>query len=892
MPSLINLVRRIWRGAVEAEEPLVHAPVESPTAEPTSPLPEVVPSVQAEPEAPEAKPKQRSSATAATATRMRPAPRRPATAKRQTTKPARVQPQRSAPPSAPRLDLESLLRRMPSLDRVRSRRSEDPESRANDGYQLLEALRDKVGGMLLLTATPMQLHEFELYSMVELVEPGLFNGFGDFSAARHEIAAINRAVTALRAERPRATAIDEARDLLERYAAPPELSSALDGVRSDRLAAAEWLSRCHRLARALVRNRKAEIGGFTSRIAHRIEVTPSEAELKLQADLLDYIRGRYASASANKRTAVGLVLVAFQKMLCSSSKALAGSLESRQARLKNELEGEQPVTSSDDPDLIEEERRLHAVPADDLAGEVSTLGNLARRARRIEDAKLAALEELVDGILQRDKGEKVLIFSQFLESIEMIRARLSTRHSVRVFHGGMTRDEKDAAHEAFRYGVQVLVSSEAGGEGRNFQFCHNIINYDLPWNPMKIEQRIGRVDRVGQKRDVEIYNFAVRGMLDERILDVLEQRIQIFTETVGALDPILESFEEEVGRIALGEKGETGAAFARLDANLNEEIRKAKELEDRRRDFVLDWRSLQRDRAATMLGRKPRATREDLERFCRAAVGRFPVGGIEPDNAGGLFVRVPGMLRGRKGIEEDYRGSFDVQEALGDERMHFFAMGHPLVESILDNAGDPWWLPVGALESPQWMSDEPALLVDYRLELHGIRDSGCLISHVVSEDGVHPPVEVLQPTEPMLEVAVPAFPPELRARFHAASKDAARREALARFETYKEEHAGYVEQEVERLMRMFDSRRGLLDDRVSRNERQIEYLDRYGTDRQKSILPALRGQIQADRKRLAELEGERKERLDVLHAALPAHHLELLGVTMIVRPGRLKEMAE
>src|SRR5207302_2757353 len=124
---------------------------------------------------------------------------------------------------------------------------------------------------------------------------------------------------------------------------------------------------------------------------------------------------------------------------------------------------------------------------------------------------------------------KVLIFSQFLESIEMIRQRLVDRHAVRVFHGGMSREEKDSAHEAFRRSVRVLVSSEAGGEGRNFQFCNIVINYDLPWNPMKIEQRIGRLDRIGQKRDVQIYNFAVRGMLDERILDVLEHRIQIFT---------------------------------------------------------------------------------------------------------------------------------------------------------------------------------------------------------------------------------------------------------------------------------------------------------------------------------------------------------------------------
>jgi hypothetical protein len=795
-------------------------------------------------------------------------------------------------PAVPDLDLDALLRRQPSLDRVRTRRSEDPESRSNDGYRLLEALRDKIGGMLLLTATPMQLHDFELYSMVELVEPGLFNGYGDFSGSRSETAAVNRAVTALQSERPSRDALDEARRLLDQFAAPPELIGALNGQRAARLAAAEWLSRCHRLARALVRNRKTEIGGFTSRVAHRIEVVPSEAELNLQADLLDYIRERFATTDRRKRTAIGLVLVVFQKMLCSSSQALAGSLESRRDRLQGELEGEAPAPSSDDPDLIEQERRLHTLEADDLTGEVSTLASLARRGRGIEDAKLVAVGELVDRILARDPNEKVLIFSQFLESIEMIRARLAARHSVRVFHGGMSREEKDAAHKEFRHGTQVLVSSEAGGEGRNFQFCHIVVNYDLPWNPMKIEQRIGRVDRVGQTRDVEIYNFAVRGMLDERILDVLERRIQVFTETVGALDPILESFEEDIGRIALGEDGDIDAAFARLDANLEEEVRKAKELEELRRDFVLDWRSLQRDEAAKMLGRQPRATRDDLERFCRAAIGRFPTGGIENHMDGGLFVRVPGILRtGRNKVDEDYRGSFDVQAALNEEQLQFFAMGHPLVESILGAVGDPWWHPVGALESAEWTGDEPAFLVDYRLELHGIRNSGCLITHLVTEEGVRSPVEVIEPTEPTLVVKLPALTSERVRRLHEMSKDAARGEAQERFEAFNSEHAGFVEQELERLGRMFDSRRGLLDDRVERNLRQISLLEQAGTEREKRILPALRGQIDADRKRLAALEDERMERLNALHATIPGQYLRLLGVTMIVRPGKLKEMA-
>lgn len=796
----------------------------------------------------------------------------------------------SVPPSLSLSQLEALLRRPRRVDSSRSVRSEEPESVANEGYRLLDALRDKVGGMLLLTATPMQLHDYELYSMIELVEPGLFNGYGDFAAARSEIAAVNQSVTTLRSDRPNRKAVDECLEVLRAHDAPVELLEAAAGNKQEREIVATWLSRCHRLSEALVRNRKAEIGGFKPRAAHRIDVTPTSEEVELDELVQQYIRAQYAAAPRAKQTAVGLVLVSFQKMLCSSTRALAGALESRANRLIGETDKEDsPLV--DDVDLVDEQRQLRELAAHDAIAEAALLMEMARVARDITDAKLSALEGLVNRILEHDLDEKILIFSQFLGSIEMIRTRLAERYSVRVFHGQMSLEDKDKAHEAFRRGTQILISSEAGGEGRNFQFCHIVVNYDLPWNPMKIEQRIGRVDRVGQERDVEIYNFAVAGMLDERILDVLEHRIQIFTETVGALDPILESFEDEIKHIAL--KGNHAEAFRKLDAELEEQIHDAQQLEELRRDFVLDWRSLQRDEAARLLGRQPRATREDLELFCRTSIGRFgSLGEVKPHADGGLFIRVPGKLReDKRKVEEDYRGSFNVHDALRDERMHFFAMGHPLVESILDNVGDLWWLPATVLESQEWSRDEPALLVDYRLELDGIRSSGCLLSYLVTDEGAREPIEVLQPTDPHLEARLPAWPADRVQRFEKLSLEAARRDAIDRFATFKEDHAAVVERELERLARMHDSRSGFIDDRIARNDREIERLEEFGTESQRRIIPARQGQIEADRKRLAELAHEHRQRVDAIQATIPSFHLRLLGVAMIVPAGRLQELA-
>ena len=135
------------------------------------------------------------------------------------------------------------------------------------------------------------------------------------------------------------------------------------------------------------------------------------------------------------------------------------------------------------------------------------------------------------------------------------------------------------------------------------------------------------------------------------------------------------------------------------------------------------------------------ALQHDLARLCRAAIGRFPDRRDRVlQRRRALCPRTGSAAAGRKDVEEDYRGSFDVQEALDDERLDFLAMGHLLAESTLDNVGDPWWHPIGALESAEWVDDEPALLVDYRPRHHGIRDRAAL-SHLVTEEGVKPPSE-------------------------------------------------------------------------------------------------------------------------------------------------------
>jgi SNF2 family DNA or RNA helicase len=156
--------------------------------------------------------------------------------------------------------------------------------------------------------------------------------------------------------------------------------------------------------------------------------------------------------------------------------------------------------------------------------------------------------------MTRASNEQVVVFCRFRATIEELSAELSgagIEHTL--YHGGATRSGKDAAIETFRSGAQVLLSTESGGEGRNIQFCRTVINYDLPWDPMLIEQRIGRVHRIGQERDVFVFNLVLAGTLEEELLRILEEKIHLFELIVGEVDSILGHLErrEEFSEILL-----------------------------------------------------------------------------------------------------------------------------------------------------------------------------------------------------------------------------------------------------------------------------------------------------------------------------------------------------
>jgi superfamily II DNA or RNA helicase len=170
-------------------------------------------------------------------------------------------------------------------------------------------------------------------------------------------------------------------------------------------------------------------------------------------------------------------------------------------------------------------------------------GALARRWGAVGDGgKETALLDL----LRRNPAEKKLIFVHYRETLEHLAGLLARQgFAFARFEGGLSGPDKDAAIAAFRDRVPILLCTESGGEGRNIQFCNTLINFDVPWNPMAIEQRVGRIDRIGQQREVFVFNLVTRGTLEEQILNLLDEKISMFELVVGEVGAILGGIEED-----------------------------------------------------------------------------------------------------------------------------------------------------------------------------------------------------------------------------------------------------------------------------------------------------------------------------------------------------------
>ncbi len=281
------------------------------------------------------------------------------------------------------------------------------------------------------------------------------------------------------------------------------------------------------------------------------------AQQQLYEAVTDYVRHGYNQAMAAKQRHIGFLMILMQRLVTSSTAAIRATLEKRQTV----LDQHQLQPSLFDTADVDEWAELDGQTQVDLAvqtkgwemekAEVDTLLKLARSTEaQGTDAKAEALLELIYKLQQEENDPelKVLVFTEFVPTQAMLADFLTSRgFSVTTLNGSMDLEVRARAQQVFSRDVRILVSTDAGGEGLNLQFCHVIVNFDMPWNPMRVEQRIGRVDRIGQPHIVRAINFVLADTVEHRVREVLETKLAVIAEEFGVdkASDVMDSAEVE-----------------------------------------------------------------------------------------------------------------------------------------------------------------------------------------------------------------------------------------------------------------------------------------------------------------------------------------------------------
>jgi len=309
---------------------------------------------------------------------------------------------------------------------------------------------------------------------------------------------------------------------------------------------------------------------FTRRFPITIKFRLSKAEKELYNEVSRYVLEQYNKAiQSDKKRNVAFALMILQRRMASSTYALLKSLERRKDKLEKILKGENEqkdiyIDYEEIEELEEEERWKReeewesltlAKDPEELKREIETLSRLIEKARQVinneEEVKLIelkkAIEEGFKKINEMNGNPKILIFTESKDTLDYLVKKISAwGYKVNFIHGGMDMNERVEAEKIFKGETEVMVATEAAGEGINLQFCHIMINYDIPWNPNRLEQRMGRIHRYGQQKDVYIFNLVAEDTREGKVLAKLFDKLDEIKNKLGSdrvFDVIGEVFE-------------------------------------------------------------------------------------------------------------------------------------------------------------------------------------------------------------------------------------------------------------------------------------------------------------------------------------------------------------
>ena len=458
---------------------------------------------------------------------------------------------------------------------------------------------------------------------------------------------------------------------------------------------------------------------FPGRVVKTVKYRLSDPEKRLYNAVTQYVQEHYNRALATEKRNVAFALLILQRRLASSVRAARRSLERRKKRLEKLLELGEWLTKGEgiDEEALEDmeeseriryedemlERLTAAETREELRREIDLLEDLIRLAKEAERAevetKLNELRKVMEEERVRETGEKLLVFTESRDTLEYLVERFRAwGFAVTYIHGGMDLDARIRAEHEFRHQAQVMISTEAGGEGINLQFCSLMVNYDIPWNPNRLEQRMGRIHRYGQHNEVHIYNLVAVDTREGKVLEALFRKLARIREALGS-DRVFDVIGEVLPGKSLRELIVEAIRGRRtLDELVTEiELIPDEEAAHRIREATAEALATRHINLQGVLvdqrkAKENRLVPEYIEAFFGKACDFL---GLRCERRGDGFLRVdhvPYELRNRSRafhsrfgeVSPEYRKVTFHRDKAREQGAEFVAPGHPLLEAVIE----------------------------------------------------------------------------------------------------------------------------------------------------------------------------------------------------------------
>jgi len=575
-----------------------------------------------------------------------------------------------------------------------ARRDSDGQKRRTQRYRVGEAVSQNTNALLFLTGTPHKGKSDQFYFMIDLIEPYRFEDEEDITP-------------------------EELDDLMIR-----RLKNNPHMVHSDGSPM------------------------FPEKEIDTLSVEFTREEDKLYQDITDYLRNYYRLGEQQESHAAGFSMVIYQKRLVSSIRAIQRSLEKRASVLreggKDQLSQaarslldqyrERPETLTEEQrQRVEEELQEISIEQDpeQRQKELEIVEDLIERAHQIDvDSKAERLHEAIEELLAKDPDEKVLVFTEYTDTLEYLRDEVLSEFDTAQIHGGLSQVERRSQVEKFRSDANVMLATDAAREGINLQFAHIMVNYDLPWNPIRIDQRMGRLHRYGQDEEVNIYNLFVEDTRESEILERLVTKVDTIEEDLGVSSDVLGmvlddddfSLEDRImNAVAEDESGEE--VVKDIDEIIEERKDAVKKIQD---NFLIEDHfgesELEEVQELIEESEDDHVGQEEVRRLLELFFDELD-GGLKrkssPGATGEIYsVDTPSVIELESDdVQSSYsRATFDQEVAKENRQVEFISVNHPLVRSVVEYCLDGTWIDgQTTVKRTRQDSQAPGLLCNFRL---------------------------------------------------------------------------------------------------------------------------------------------------------------------------------